>query len=101
MNAESIGGSNGCATAVNTAMNKIAESVTAAGVDPDADLPVELTPCAPFDQTTSEAAELDLSTYQAALFGYWQGTVQYNNDDTDQRAAPCPSFATSVRRPRR
>ena len=80
MSTEAIGGSNACVQDVQAAMDTLAVNVTAKGVAEGSTLPAELMPCAPFDATSDEAGELDLSTYQATLFGYWQGTVQYNND---------------------
>jgi hypothetical protein len=84
---EQLGGSAACAKTVAAATAELHDLVTATtpyGTD-DA-IPEALKPCG------AMATELDLSTYEAELFGNFQGTVQYN----DMAATPRVSDLCAV-----
>ena len=88
---ELIGGSSGCASTVGAAtkaLNDLVTSTTPYGTSDE--IPEVLRPCSPMDN------DLDLSTYQAELFGNFQGAVQYNDMGSSPRVTDlCAAMAAA------
>ena len=92
-----IGGSQACYDAVQKAATELHAVVT--GTSPyalDPTIPSELLPCNSTGTGTSAqgfASDLDLATYEASVFGNFQGAVQYNNESP---GAPTVAAACAI-----
>ena len=85
-----IGGSDQCYSSVEKAMEELHDVVKSTKPNGTSkDLPMALRPCTPIN------SDLDLYTYESNVYGNFQGTVQYNMQNTAATVADVCAEMTS------